>query len=124
MQDWLTDSELLAMKTIWESGEPLSVQEIMERTNQKYGKQWKVQTVSTFLGRMVKKGYLKMERKGRVFYYDPLVTEESYRKRELDRQIAFWGDGSLDGLVVSFAKAARLTEEEKERIRRILDDMD
>ena len=67
MQDWLTDSELLAMKTIWESGEPLSVQEIMERTNQKYGKQWKVQTVSTFLGRMVKKGYLKMERKGRVF---------------------------------------------------------
>lgn len=124
MQDWLTDSELLAMKTIWESGEPLSVQEIMERTNQKYGKQWKVQTVSTFLGRMVKKGYLKMERRGRIFYYDPLVTEESYRKRELDRQIAFWGDGSMDRLVASFTKVTRLTEEEKERIRRLLDDMD
>ena len=44
--------------------------------------------------------------------------------RELDRQIAFWGEGSLDGLVASFAKMTRLTEEEKERIRRLLDDMD
>ena len=124
MQDWLTDRELLVMKTVWESEEPLPVQEIMTRTNLKYGKKWKVQTISTFLGRMVKKGYLNMERKGRVFYYDPLVTEEVYRKRELDRQITFWGEGSLDGLVASFAKMTRLTEEEKERIRRLLDDMD
>ena len=124
MQDWLTDSELLVMKTVWESEEPLPVQEIMTRTTLKYGKKWKVQTISTFLGRMVKKGYLNMERKGRVFYYDPLVTEEVYRKRELDRQITFWGEGSLDGLVASFAKMTRLTEEEKERIRRLLDDMD
>ena len=65
-----------------------------------------------------------MERKGRVFYYYPLVMEDVYRKMELDRQIAFWGDGSLDGLVASFAKVTRLTEEEKERIRRLLDDMD
>ncbi len=77
MNDWLTDSELLVMKTVWESEEPLSVQEIMVRTNQKYGKKWKVQTISTFLG-----------------------------------------------LVASFAKVTRLTEEEKERIRRLLDDMD
>ena len=38
MNDWLTDSELLVMKTVWESKEPLSVQEIMLRTNQKYDK--------------------------------------------------------------------------------------
>ncbi len=35
MQDWLTDSELLVMKTVWESEEPLPVQEIMTRTNLK-----------------------------------------------------------------------------------------
>ena len=65
-----------------------------------------------------------MERKGRSFYYYPLVMEDAYRKMEFERQITFWGDGSLDGLVASFAKVTRLTEEEKERIRRLLDDMD
>lgn len=124
MQDWLTDSELLLMKMIWESKQPLTVQEIMVRTNERYQKKWKVQTISTFLSRMVKKSYLTMERKGRTFYYYPLVTEETYRKRELDRQISFWGNGSLEGLVASFTRITKLSEEEKEKIRSILDAMD
>ncbi len=33
MQNWLTDSELLVMKTIWENEDPLTVQEIMMQTN-------------------------------------------------------------------------------------------
>ncbi len=124
MQNWLTNSELLLMKTIWESEEPLTVQEIMARANKQYEKKWKIQTVSTFLGRMVKKNYLTMERKGRTFCYYPLVTEEVYRKKELDRQIAFWGDDGLDALIASFTKTTHLTKEEKEKIRRLLDAMD
>lgn len=124
MQNWLTNSELLLMKTIWESEEPLTVQEIMARANKQYEKKWKIQTVSTFLGRMVKKNYLTMERKGRTFCYYPLVTEEVYRKKELDRQIAFWGGDGLDALIASFTKTTHLTKEEKEKIRRLLDAMD
>lgn len=120
----MTNSELLLMKTIWESEEPLTVQEIMARANKQYEKKWKIQTVSTFLGRMVKKNYLTMERKGRTFCYYPLVTEEVYRKKELDRQIAFWGDDGLDALIASFTKTTHLTKEEKEKIRRLLDAMD
>lgn len=124
MQEWLTDSELLLMKMIWKSKEPLTVQEVMALTNTRYDKKWKVQTVSTFLSRMVKKGYLSMERKGRTFCYYPLVTEESYCKRELDRQIDLWGDGELDGLIASFTRTTKLTENEKEKIRRLLDAVD
>ena len=124
MQNWLTDSELLVMKTIWENEDPLTVQEIMMQTNERYDKKWKVQTISTFLSRMVKKNYLSMERKGRTFYYYPLVTAASYRKRELDRQISFWEESGLDGLIASFTRTAKLTEDEKEKIRRLLDAMD
>ena len=112
------------MKTIWENEDPLTVQEIMMQTNERYDKKWKVQTISTFLSRMVKKNYLSMERKGRTIYYYPLVTAASYRKRELDRQISFWEEGGLDGLIASFTRTAKLTEDEKEKIRRLLDAMD
>lgn len=65
--DELTNCEVLAMKVIWHSEEALSIQEITRAVNAAYDKDWKVQTVSTFLSKMVKKGYLDMQRKGRFF---------------------------------------------------------
>lgn len=72
--------------------------EIMQRVNDKYHKQWKPQTVSTFLAHLVQKGYLRHYRQGRTFLYQILVPFEAYRAqitREFDK---FWyydsGDGS------------------------------
>ena len=62
----LTDCEQLVMKTVWDSEEELSLMEIMQRVNDKYHKEWKPQTVSTFLARLVRKGYLRHYRQGRV----------------------------------------------------------
>lgn len=124
MQEELTECELLVMKVIWHSKDALSIQEITARINYNYKKDWKVQTVSTFLSRVVKKGYLSMQRQGRVFYYYPLITEEEYGKREITKCVDFWGDGKVDALVASFAEVRKLTEEEKENIRRLLDGMD
>ncbi len=124
MQEELTECELLVMKVIWHSNEALSIQEIAARINQDYKKDWKVQTVSTFLSRAVKKEYLCMKRHGRLFYYYPLVSEEEYGKREITKCVDFWGDGKVDSLVASFAEVRKLTQEEKDSIRRLLDDMD
>lgn len=56
MEDYtLSDSELFVMKVIWRSEESLSLQDIAERVNRIYGKNWKPQTVSVFLGRIVRK---------------------------------------------------------------------
>lgn len=124
MQEELTECELLVMKVIWHSNEALSIQEITARINHDYKKDWKVQTVSTFLSRTVKKEYLCMKRQGRLFYYYPLISEEEYGKREITKCVDFWGDGKVDSLVASFAEVRKLTQEEKDSIRRLLDDMD
>lgn len=120
----LTECELLVMKVIWHSDEVLSIQEITSQLNQVYKKDWKVQTVSTFLGRAVKKEYLSMKRQGRLFYYYPLMSENEYGKREIAKCVDFWGNGKVDELLASFTEVRKLTEEEKIRIRRLLDDMD
>ncbi|MGN0335823.1 MAG: BlaI/MecI/CopY family transcriptional regulator [Lachnospiraceae bacterium] len=120
----LSDSELLVMKVIWKSEESLSLQDIAERVNRVYGKNWKPQTVSVFLGRIVKKNLLKSKRQGRQFYYYPTITEEEYRKREAVKCVEFLGDGRADVFFASLSKARSLTEEEKERIRGILNELD
>ena len=52
--------EKLVMKVIWDSTEELALQEVMDGVNHENGKNWKPQTVSTFLSRLVKKGFLNM----------------------------------------------------------------
>lgn len=124
MKETLTECELIVMKIIWQSEEALSIQEILKQLDEVYHKNWKIQTVSTFLSRSVKKGYLKMTRKGRQFFYTPLVSEEEYGKREITKCVNFWGNGKIDALVASFTKVRKFTDEEKSHIRSLLDDMD
>lgn len=123
-QDALTECEVLVMKVIWGSDEVMSVQEITSRINQRYKKDWKLQTVSTFLSRAVKKGYLEMRRNGRSFDYYPLVTEQEYGRREIVKCVENWGSGKLGNLIASFAETGGLSEEERAHIRRMLDGMD
>ena len=50
--------ERLVMKAIWDTPEEMALQEIMDKVNEENGKSWKPQTVSTFLARLVRKGFL------------------------------------------------------------------
>lgn len=125
MEDYtLSDSELFVMKIIWRSEESLSLQEIAERVNRVYGKNWKPQTVSVFLGRIVKKNLLVSKRQGRQFYYYPTISEEEYRKKETVKCVDILGDGKADIFFAALSQARNLTKEEKEKIRGILNEMD
>lgn len=123
-EEELTECEVLVMKVIWESDEVITIQEITSRINLKYKKDWKIQTVSTFLSRAVRKGYLEMKRNGRTFEYYPMVTQEEYGRREIVKCVENWGSGRLGNLIASFAETRKLSEEEKEQIRGMLDGMD
>lgn len=125
MEDYtLSDSELFVMKIIWRSEESLSLQDIAERVNRIYKKNWKPQTVSVFLGRIVKKNLLTSKRQGRQFYYYPTISEEEYRKKEAVKCVDTLGDGKADVFFAALSQARNLTEEEKEKIRGILNELD
>lgn len=120
----LSDSELYVMKVIWKSKESLSLQDITERVNRIYAKEWKMQTVSVFLGRIVKKNILISKRQGRQFYYYPIISEEEYRKKEVVKCVDSLGDGRVDIFFAALSQARNLSKEEREKIRGILDELD
>lgn len=122
--DTLSDCELFIMKIIWRSEESLSLQEIVERVNRIYKKNWKPQTVSVFLGRIVKKNLLTSKRQGRQFFYYPTISEEDYCKKEAVKTVDSLGDGRADVFFAALAQARNLTADEKNRIRGILDELD
>ena len=58
----LSESEMEIMRVIWDAGEPVTAAWLLEVFAHKG---WKIQTVSTFLSRLVEKGVLSVERRGR-----------------------------------------------------------
>lgn len=116
----LTDCEQLVMKTVWDADEELSLAEIMRRVNTKYHKQWKSQTVSTFLSRLVTKGYLRHYRQGRVFLYQILVLPDEYKSQLTSDYVNFWNHNNADEFLCALAKARPLRQDEIERIKKII----
>ncbi len=92
----LTECEKIVMKTVWDAGKDVSLVEIMAAIQDKYGKEWKRQTVSTFLLHLIQKNFLTSYRVGRVFYYHEEVSEEEYRLRVTGEFLQFWYDNSIE----------------------------
>jgi BlaI family transcriptional regulator, penicillinase repressor len=120
----LTDCEELVMKTVWDAEEELSLMEVMSRVNEKYKKNWKPQTVSTFLARLVKKGYLRHYRQGRVFFYQILVPLDTYKGQLTNDYVNFWNHSNADEFLCALAEERPLRQDEVERIQKLIDGMD
>ena len=117
----LTDCEQLVMKTVWDASDELSLMEIMQRVNDKYHKQWKPQTVSTFLARLVRKGYLRHYRQGRVFFYQILVSLEEYKGQLTNDYVSFWNHDNADEFLCALIQERPLRQDEIERIQTLID---
>lgn len=114
----ISEAEFQVMKVIWEKS-PVSTTEVvteLEKTTN-----WKPKTIQTLLSRLVKKDVLSFKREGRVFVYTPLVKESDYLSQESDSFLKRFYNGTLNAMVVNFLDQDRLSDDEIERLREILE---
>ena len=76
----LPDSELKLMMIIWDAGEPVASPYILDKLAG--DKDWAKTTVLNFLARLVDRGYLSTQKRGRFHYFLPLVSKEDYQRME------------------------------------------
>ena len=120
----LTECEQLVMKVIWNSPEELTLPDIVKAVNATYQKEWKPQTVSTFLARLVKKGYLNSYRSGRTFYYQSLISEKTYGNRMIENCVEFWSNNNAGDLLCALNEERKLRSDEVEKIKKLIDELD
>ena len=95
----LTKSETKVMMAIWEADHDMALPEIQSIVNECYQKEWKPQTVSTFLTRLVRKGFLEMYRQGRSFFYHPRVSLDEALTAFLAETAAIWFHGDRQAML-------------------------
>lgn len=83
MENKLSECEEIIYSILLKAGRDLTVPEIMEQAKNCFGREWKFQTVATFLERMKKKGCVSVCKIGRYSHFHPEVSLEDYRRQKL-----------------------------------------
>lgn len=86
------------------------LRDVINGVNERYGHDWKTQTVSTFLSRTVKKGYLKATGKGKSTLYYPVNTLEEYQKEKLQKLLEELFDDDTELLLRCLNELERASE--------------
>lgn len=116
----LTNCEQLVMKVIWDAEKELGLMDIVDVLSGEYQKDWKPQTVSTFLMRLAEKGYVDNYRRGRIFYYRILVPKEKYLSELTANFLEFWHNGSAVEFLTSVQLKRPLRTDEIDKIRKMI----
>ena len=115
----ISEAEYEVMKIIWAHA-PISTTEVVERLLET--STWTPKTIQSLLARLVKKGALEYQKNGRVFVYTSLVKEEEYLEKESVTFLNRFYNGALNSMVVNFLKHDKLTKDDIEELKKILDE--
>ncbi|ROR22108.1 putative transcriptional regulator [Mobilisporobacter senegalensis] len=114
----LPDSELIIMKVIWDSSEPVGIGKIIEVIAKE--KDWTRSTVQVLLSRLEERGFIKAQKKGRLKYYTPLIDEDLYCKKETKTFLEHFYNNSYKKLIASLVEDNNIGEGDIEDIIQIL----
>ncbi|MBQ8401152.1 MAG: BlaI/MecI/CopY family transcriptional regulator, partial [Clostridia bacterium] len=92
----LPGSELEIMLTLWHNETPLTVGEITKILADAHG--WKTATVHVLLDRLEERGFVSCDRSGFRHLFDPIITEEEYRRGEERTMIKRFFGGSAKNM--------------------------
>lgn len=112
----ISESELEIMRILWRTSEATLLSPLMDALAQQ-GRQWKTNTVLTFLARLTEKGLVSAEKVGRRNQYVPLITETEYMASRTRSFIDDVYGGDAKGLVASLVKQERITREDIDALR-------
>jgi BlaI family transcriptional regulator, penicillinase repressor len=118
----VSESELEVLKTLWDVG-PCTVR-ALNTALQRLGRRWAYTTVQTLLQRLETKGYVASDRAGAAHVYRAAVSRDalvSRRLRDLADQLC---GGTASPMLLALVEDGRLTNEDVQHLRRLLDQLD
>ena len=115
----ISDTEWEVMRVVW-AKHPITAAEIIERLVAA-DPSWHPKTARTLLARLVRKQALDYEPQGRLYVYEPLISEKECVAVASESFIARVFGGSLRPLLAHFVERQKLTSQDLEEVRRLLD---
>jgi BlaI family transcriptional regulator, penicillinase repressor len=117
----LTPQELAIMKVVWKL-DKATVRDVYEQLREK--RPIAYTTVMTMMKILEEKGYLKKSRVERAYVYKPSRPRQQVVGAMVRDFVDRVFDGAASGLLLHLAKDGRLSKDERQHIRRIIEDLE
>lgn len=116
----ISEAELEVMKVLWELKQATSAQ-IVGRLGQ--NTQWKPKTIQTLITRLVSKYAVMAKDTGnKAFLYIPVVKEEEYKAYANESFLKKIYNGSINMMLASFIKEKKLSKDDIESLKKLLEE--
>lgn len=118
----ISEAELSVMEVLWASPEPLTAAEIVLRIDDS-GRDWSDSTVKTMIGRLMGKGVVAHQEKGRRYLYTAKVAREDFVRGESRRLVDRLFGGRAAPLVAHLAENEGLSADDIAELQALLKEM-
>jgi BlaI family transcriptional regulator, penicillinase repressor len=115
----ITDAEWEVMTVLWEQS-PRTAAEVVDALRAKTD--WHPKTVKTLLGRLLRKGVLKAREEGNRYLYSAAIPRQRYVAEESSSFLERVFGGDATPALMHFVRNTRLTKDEIDELRRLLDE--
>ena len=116
----MSQSESLIMKFLWKEGAKSFV-EIMTFLNEEEGKEWKKQTVNTFIKRLSDKGLIAADETGKNRVYHAAVTDVEYEKGKAEKLLHDFYGGSVYSFLSALTGGKGIDKKAADDLRAIVE---
>ena len=106
------------MRALWKRS-PQTTNEIVAEVQPQSS--WKPKTIHTLLNRLVAKGALRFEKKGREYMFYPRVTAEDCEHEAMRSFLGRFFGGEIGPFLARFVEREKLTPREIARLKQILE---
>ena len=117
----LSDAEWTVLSVLWRQDSfnlGLVVEELRPETG------WSRNTVHTYLTRMEKKGLVHIDRENDPHKYMAGISREECARKERRNLLEKVYGGAAGDLVTAFLKESKISEEERDKLKKLLDEME
>ena len=112
----MSDAELEVMEKLWDQGSSIKQSQLLALFEED-GKEWKRQTLNTFLSRLEEKGLVKRENR----MVEPVYSREQYNFMQMQEAINHMYGGKISNFVAAFTKENGIDQKEAEELIKILE---
>ena len=118
----LSNTEWKVMDAVWSRRGEVTAREVLAFVQDDTG--WAYTTVKTMLDRLVEKGAVLAQREGKTTRFEARITRRAARRSAARSLVEKAFGGAPGALVHHLVKSERLSADDREELRRMLDELD